>query len=108
MHDGDEPKKFRTLRGFLSGDEPGEANYFRLVTTLRIHGDAVPFEAIGERLGVEPTHFHRKGERRGLVHLLGETRLGILSQRCLAPNRWSVTSTRFGRSCGRMLTISSH
>jgi hypothetical protein len=32
---------------------------------LRIHGHDVPFEEISERLGVQPTHLHRKGERRG-------------------------------------------
>ena len=65
MSDADESKMFRTLRGFLNGEEPDETNYFRFSATLRIHGDGVPFEEIGQRLGVEPTHLHRKGERRG-------------------------------------------
>jgi hypothetical protein len=65
MSDGDEPKLFRTLRGFLNGEEPDEANYFCFSATLRIHGDDVPFEEICQRLGVQPTHLHRKGERRG-------------------------------------------
>lgn len=56
---------FRTLRGFLNGEEPDEANYFRFSATLRIHGDGVPFEEISERLGVEPTHLHRRGEFHG-------------------------------------------
>jgi hypothetical protein len=56
---------FRTLRGFLNGEEPDEANYFCFSATLRVHGDGVPFVEIGEQLGVEPTHVHRKGERRG-------------------------------------------
>jgi hypothetical protein len=55
---------FRTLRGFLNGEEPDEANYFRFSATLRVHGDGVPFEEIGRQLAVEPTHLHRKGERR--------------------------------------------
>jgi hypothetical protein len=58
-------KIFRTLRGFLSGDEPDEANYFHFSATLRIHGHGVPFGEISQRLAVEPTHVHRKGERRG-------------------------------------------
>jgi hypothetical protein len=65
MGDSDLPPVFRTLRGFLDGEEPDEANYFRFSATLRVHGDGVPFEEIRERLGVEPTHQHRKGERRG-------------------------------------------
>ncbi len=60
----DESKTFRTLRGFLNGEEPDEANYFCFCATLRIHGDDVPFEEISARLGVQPTHIHRKGERR--------------------------------------------
>jgi hypothetical protein len=63
--DADNPKMFRTLRGFLNGEEPDEANYFRFSAALRIHGDGVPFEEISHRLAVEPTHLHRKGEHRG-------------------------------------------
>ena len=65
MAEPDRPKVFRTLRGFLNGAEPEEANYFRFSATLRIHGDGVPFEEISQRLGVRPTHLHRKGEQRG-------------------------------------------
>jgi hypothetical protein len=65
MDDADPSKMYRTLRGFLSGEEPDEATYFRFSATLRIHGDGVPFQEITERLGVEPTHIHRKGEQRG-------------------------------------------
>jgi hypothetical protein len=65
MTDADEPKMFRTLRGFLNGAEPDEVNYFHFSATLRIHGDGLPFEEISERLGVRPTHLHRKGECRG-------------------------------------------
>lgn len=65
MDDADTPKMFRTLRGFLNGEEPDEAKYFRFSATLRIHGDGVPFKEISERLGVEPTYVHRKGELRG-------------------------------------------
>jgi hypothetical protein len=65
MEDADPPKMFRMLRGYLSGEEPDERNYFCYSATLRIFGDGVPFQEINERLGVEPTHIHRKGERRG-------------------------------------------
>jgi hypothetical protein len=65
MVESDEPRSFRTLRGFLSGEEPDEANHFCFSATLRIHGDGVPFDEISQRLGVEPTHLHRKGEVRG-------------------------------------------
>jgi hypothetical protein len=65
MTDSDEPRSFRTLRGFLNGEEPDEANCFKFSATLRIHGNDVPFDEISQRLGVQPTNFHRKGERRG-------------------------------------------
>lgn len=65
MTDSDDPKMFRTLRGFLKGEEPDEEIYFCFSATLRIQGDGVPFEEIRRRLGVQPTHLHRKGERRG-------------------------------------------
>jgi hypothetical protein len=61
----DERQTFRTLRGFLCGEEPDEENRFHFSVTLRIFGDNVPYEEISRRLGVQPTHQHRKGERRG-------------------------------------------
>ena len=64
MEHSDKPKRFRTLRGFAEGVEPDEETYFHFSATLRIHGDDVPVEEISQRLGVEPTHVHRKGERR--------------------------------------------
>jgi hypothetical protein len=65
MVDSHNPQSFRTLKGFLDGEAPTEENYFCFSATLRIHGDDVPFEEIGQRLGVLPTHVHCKGERRG-------------------------------------------
>jgi len=65
MTDTNDPKFFRTLRGFLTGEEPAESNYFYFSATLRIHGNDVPFDEINQRLGVQPTNVHRKGERRG-------------------------------------------
>jgi hypothetical protein len=76
--DPDKPKMFRTLRGFLNGKEPNEANYFRFSATLRIHGDGVPFEEISQRLAVDPTHLHRKGEQLyGLESQEGAPRTGL-------------------------------
>jgi hypothetical protein len=65
MPDSFDPKMFRTLRGFLTGEEPDETNYFCFSATLRIHGEDIHFEEISQRLSVQPTHLHRKGERRG-------------------------------------------
>lgn len=65
MDDVDDPKGFRTLRGFLIGEEPDEENYYCYSATLRIHGNDIPFEEIGRCLGVHPTATHRQGERRG-------------------------------------------
>lgn len=63
---GDEPTKaFRTLRGFIDGEEPDELTYFAFSATLRIHGEELPLDEISQRLGVQPTSSHRQGERRG-------------------------------------------
>jgi hypothetical protein len=64
MGDSD-PDSFRTLQGFVSGEEPDVPNYFAYCATLRIHGDNLPIVEISARLGVQPTHSHRQGERRG-------------------------------------------
>ena len=56
---------FRTLRGFLNGNEPEEEVYFHFSATSRIQGLDVPFDEISRRLGVNPTMQRRKGERRG-------------------------------------------
>ena len=65
VDDPDQPQAFRTLRGFLDSHEPDEPNYFSFSATLRVHGDAVPFEELERALGVAPTNTHRRGERRG-------------------------------------------
>ena len=62
---GDEqPQSFRTLRGFLRGEEPDELTWFAYSAALRIHGADLPVDEITKRLGVEPTHMHRKGDKR--------------------------------------------
>jgi hypothetical protein len=63
--DSDQPNGFRTLRGFLQGEEADEPLHFAFSATLRIHGEDLPFEEISARLGVDPTHSHRNGERPG-------------------------------------------
>lgn len=64
MTSDEPPKTYRTLRGYLEGEEPAEENYFHHSATLRIHGDNVPFEELSQRLGVQPTHIHRRGVKR--------------------------------------------
>jgi hypothetical protein len=63
-NDDDEPNGFRTLKGLLDGEEGDGGVFFHFRATLRVFGDAVPFDEITERLGVQPTHVHRKEERR--------------------------------------------
>jgi hypothetical protein len=63
MADSEDDKRFRTLRGFLNGEEPDDPIYFCYSATLRIHGERMPFDEITARLGVQPTHVHRKGDR---------------------------------------------
>lgn len=58
-------KPFRTLRGFIDGTEREEETYFAYSATLRIAGDIPNFDEISNRLGLKPTHTHRKGEKRG-------------------------------------------
>lgn len=58
-------RPFRTLRGFLAGQEVEEESYFAYSATLRISGDPLDFDAISHALRLAPTHSHRKGERRG-------------------------------------------
>jgi len=48
--------------GALIGDEEP---YFCYSATLRIWGDIPDPDAISRRLGLEPTHAHRKGDKRG-------------------------------------------
>jgi hypothetical protein len=62
---GDGEREFRTLRGFLRGEEPDEEDLFAYSATLRIFGQDLNFEEINEHLGILPTSSHRKGERKG-------------------------------------------
>lgn len=57
-------KPFRTLRGFLAGNEPDEDTYFAYSATLRIFGDIPNMDEISATLGLQPTDSHRKGEKR--------------------------------------------
>ena len=58
-------KAFKTLRGFLDGGEPDEADYFAYSATLRVFGDDLDLNEITRRMGIQPTRFHWKGERQG-------------------------------------------
>jgi hypothetical protein len=60
-----EERCFRTLRGFLDGEEPDEENFFAHRATLRIFGQIPDVSEISASLGIEPTRVHRVGERRG-------------------------------------------
>jgi hypothetical protein len=43
------------------GEEP---TYFRFSAALRIFGEGIDIDSVTQTLGLEPTHAHRKGERR--------------------------------------------
>ncbi|WP_176591813.1 DUF4279 domain-containing protein [Sphingobium sp. EM0848] len=47
-----------------SPDEEAEPSYFAYSATLRIHGNSLPNEEITRRIGTQPSHQHRKGDRR--------------------------------------------
>lgn len=61
----DKVKAYRTLKGFLSGEEHDEPAKFAYSATLRIFGQPLDFEEIGRALGLSPKATHRKGERKG-------------------------------------------
>ena len=52
------------MRGFLAGKEGDEDTYFAYSATLRIFGEIANMEEISAALGLQPTHSHRKGEKR--------------------------------------------
>ena len=58
-------ERFRTLRGFLTGDEPDEEDHFAYSASLRIFGEIPDIHEITKRLGIEPSHAHRRGDRKG-------------------------------------------
>ena len=51
---------FKTLRGFVSGKEPGEEIYFAYSATFRIFGEIPNFEEISSHLSLQPTKVHLK------------------------------------------------
>jgi hypothetical protein len=59
----EDQKSFRTLRGFLNGDEPNEDTYFAYSATLRIFGVIPDLDAISKMLGLTPTQALHKGDR---------------------------------------------
>ena len=44
---------------------PQEEPWFAFSARLRIQAEVLDFEEISRTLGVQPTHMHRQGERRG-------------------------------------------
>jgi hypothetical protein len=58
-------KKFKTLGGFLGGDEPAEPDYFGYSVSPRNFGDSLDLDEITRRVGVTPTRTHRKGDSPG-------------------------------------------
>jgi hypothetical protein len=53
--------------GSLPADDDPEP-FYRHYAALRIMGEALPIEEITERLGLSPTHAHRRGDRRSPRH----------------------------------------
>ena len=64
MNDHGDEKVFRTLRGFIEGEEPEEETYFAYSATLRIFGLIPDLEEITRRLGVAPTRSRRRTDPR--------------------------------------------
>jgi hypothetical protein len=61
----EEHQSFRTLRGWLAGEEADEDTYFAYSASLRIFGNIPDLGEITAHLGITPTNTHRRGERRG-------------------------------------------
>ena len=61
----DDRRTSNTLRGFLTGEPTNEELYFAYSATLRIFGKIPSIEQLTVELGLEPTSYHRTGERRG-------------------------------------------
>lgn len=64
MNEPDGQRIFKTLRGFIEGEESAEPRYFAYRATFRIFGIDLPFAEITHELGIQPTRTQRKGERR--------------------------------------------
>jgi hypothetical protein len=64
MSETGDNKGFRTLRGFLSGEEPEQTTYFAYRASLRIFGNIADLDEITKQLGIAPTDAHRRGDRR--------------------------------------------
>ncbi len=58
-----DPKYFRTLRGFLAGEEPDEETYFAYSATLRLMGNLPDLQLITDTLRLTPTMALHAGER---------------------------------------------
>ena len=57
-------KIFKTLRGFIMGDEAEQSIYFNYSVTLRIFGEIGNLNSISEMLNLQPTLSYLKGEKK--------------------------------------------
>jgi hypothetical protein len=64
LNEPEGPRAFKTLRGFIAGEEPDEEIWFAYSATLRVFGQDVPFDELEARLGVSASFSRRKGDRR--------------------------------------------
>lgn len=65
QHSDDQPAEHgHTTLHSAFDDEPNEEDYFTYSASLRIFGDHLDFAEISQRLGLAPTHCHRKGDQR--------------------------------------------
>ncbi|MBO0699708.1 MAG: DUF4279 domain-containing protein [Zavarzinella sp.] len=62
---GNPHRLIRTLKEVRAWEPSDEAVCFRYSASLRIFGAIPSLEEISTRLGLIPTHSHRRGERRG-------------------------------------------
>ena len=55
---------YQTLQGFLTGEDLEEPIYFAYRAMLRIFGTIPDVGEVSQKLGLAPTHVHRRGELR--------------------------------------------
>jgi hypothetical protein len=58
-------KVFKTLKGFLAGEEADEERFKFYSATLRISGENLNFSEIERSLMLKPTYSHRKVNQKG-------------------------------------------
>ena len=70
--------------------------YFRYSATLRIFGDIPDLAELTRRLGVSPTHAHRRGDSQGSILPLTSKMHGTILLRYQKRRTFASMSTRFG------------